>query len=591
MICPSGSNLLNVFSHFAIVLLIKILFVFGAVQASANATSPEIINQVTEFDDIQTRRQIERDIAEERQKSLQEEPVYLTEPVIEENSVNESVVSDLCFSIDRIRIQVPKTIQDKTSEIPEELKFLETVADSYKDRCININELSAITLNLLKHTTARGFTTTRFFIPEQDLRTGELKINMVPGRLNKITISGQSSQVLTKTIFRHTPGQILNIREIEQGLEQLKRLHNLNSKISLNPSFDKTGYTDVVVTIAESQFWQSFLSADNSGSSSTGDVITRVNTNLANLAGLAEKITLGVTKDSNDDSNVDQQSLVVGINIPFKYFTTQYSRSDSEYSQYIGVDDAAVSSGETQSDSIAINADLFRNQTSKFSSKLTIARTAGRSFINDTEILVQKKKRASGTLNFSWKKYHGSQIYNIAYSAKQGTSWFGSQEDAPDKSSETPTFEYLIHIVDVSAIAPVNIFGLDANYLGVIRGQHTDDRIYASEFFSIGSRYSVRGFGDESALTAEGGVYVQNELTIPTRNRLLTPYLGLDAGVISGPSRKNALGDHLVGAFLGVKGSWKDLSYNAFYAEELRSPKDFEIKGSTIGASLNYVFK
>jgi hemolysin activation/secretion protein len=573
----------------ASILILELLFTTGFVQAAVDPPSPDIINQATAFDDSQIRRQNERDVAEERQRSLQEEPVLLVNPVIEDTESTDSGEQDLCFSISRVNVHVPESLQVEGGGIPEELKFVEVVAATYKDRCININEISIITLGLLKHTTARGFTTTRFFIPEQDLRAGELQINMVPGRLNNITIAGQSSQVLAKTIFRHSPSQILNIREIEQGLEQLKRLHNINSTISLNPSANKTGYTDVVVSIDESQFWQSFLSTDNSGTNATGDVVIRVNTNLANLAGLAEKITLGVSKDSNNDSKVEQQSLSLGLNIPFKYITAQYSYSGSEYSQYIGINDTAVSSGESRSDSVSVNADMLRDQTSKLSSKLTIARTSGRSFVNDTEIIIQKKTRASATFNVTWKKYYGAQIYNVAYSAKQGTSWFGAQEDAADIDSQTPTYEYLIHIIDVSAVAPVNMFGLKANYLGVLRGQYTDDRVYASEFFSIGSRYSVRGFGDESALAAEGGLYFQNELTIATKNRLLTPYLGLDAGLISGPSEKNALGDYLVGGFVGLKGAWTEFSYNLFYAKDLRSPKDFEVKGSTIGASLNYV--
>jgi hemolysin activation/secretion protein len=571
------------------ILILQLLFTAGFVQAAEDPPSPDIINQATAFDDSQIRRQNERDISEERQRSLQEEPVLLVDPIIEDTESTDTGEQGLCFSITRVNVHVPESLQVEGSGIPEELKFVEAVAATYKDRCINISEISIITLGLLKHTTARGFTTTRFFIPEQDLRAGELQINMVPGRLNKITIVGQSSQVLAKTIFRHSSGQILNIREIEQGLEQLKRLHNINSTISLNPSANKAGYTDVVVSIDESQFWQSFVSADNSGTNATGDVVIRVNTNLANLAGLAEKITLGVSKDTNDDSKVEQQSHSLGFNFPFKYITAQYSYSGSEYSQYIGINDAAVSSGESQSHIVSINADMFRDQTSKLSSKLTIARTSGRSFINDTEIIIQKKTRASATFNVTWKKYYGSQIYNVAYSAKQGTSWFGAQQDAADMNSQTPTYEYLIHIIDVSAVAPLTIFGLKANYLGVLRGQYTDDRVYASEFFSIGSRYSVRGFGDESALAAEGGLYFQNELSMATKSRLLTPYLGLDGGMISGPSEKNALGDYLVGGFAGLKGVWAEFSYNLFYAKDLRSPKDFEVKGSTIGASLNYV--
>lgn len=582
----------SISKFFAKILLVKFILFTCYTQANENIPKPKIINQAINFNDSQIRRENEREIVNEREKTLQEELVILTNSVVEnKNLVSDETVEDLCFPISRVNVRVPQSLQDQESVIPEELEFVKAVAATYKDRCININELNKITLDLLKHTTARGYTTTRFFIPEQDLRTEELKINMVPGRLNKIIISGQNSQRLAKTIFSYTPGQILNVREIERGLEQLKRLHNIKSNISLTPTFDQTGYTDVVVNIDEGKFWQSFLSTDNSGTDATGDVITRINTSFANLTGMAEKITLGISKDSNDDKNIDQQSFSVGVDMPFKYISAQYTHSGSAYSQYIGIDDAAVSSGESQSDSISINTEIYRDQSNKLSSKFIIAHTTGRSFINDTEIEIQKKKRTTATLNLAWKKFYGSQIYNFSYSAKQGTPWFGAQEDALGKDSLTPTYEYLIHTIDISVIAPIKIIGLNANYLGVIRGQYTDNRVYASEFFSIGSRYSVRGFGDEIVLSSEGGFYSQNEISIQTKNRLLQPYFGLDAGLISGPSQKNALGDHLVGGFMGLKGAWKDLSYNLFYAQGIESPTEFEVKGSTIGASFNYVFK
>lgn len=70
--------------------------------------------------------------------------------------------------------------------------------------------------------------------------------------------------------------------------------------------------------------------------------------------------------------------------------------------------------------------------------------------------------------------------------------------------------------------------GYDAQYNVSVRGQKADQRIYGSEFFSIGGWYSVRGFDGEQTLSAEDGLVVRNELRFPIDDLPHQLYLALD---------------------------------------------------------------
>ena len=64
-------------------------------------------------------------------------------------------------------------------------------------------------------------------------------------------------------------GDILNIRNIEQGLENLKRVPSADANMELVPT-DAVGETDVVIAYKQSLPFHLTLGLDDSGSKSTG---------------------------------------------------------------------------------------------------------------------------------------------------------------------------------------------------------------------------------------------------------------------------------------------------------------------------------
>ena len=92
----------------------------------------------------------------------------------------------------------------------------------------------------------RGYITSRAFLTEQDLSAGELTIPVLEGKLDEIHLEGQHPRALTMA-FPGLEGKILNLRDIEQGMEQINRVRSTPVQIAIQPS-PKAGYSVVNLT-------------------------------------------------------------------------------------------------------------------------------------------------------------------------------------------------------------------------------------------------------------------------------------------------------------------------------------------------------
>lgn len=122
-----------------------------------------------------------------------------------------------------------------------------------------------------------------------------------------------------------------------------------------------------------------------------------------------------------------------------------------------------------------------------------------------------------------------------------------------------------------------------------IRGQYTNNTLFTTDQFSIGNRYTVRGFDGEETLTAEKGIYLRNEFSIPTEPGH-EMYIGLDYGHVSGPSAKALVGQTLIGSAVGFRGSIGRVNYDVFTGWPIKKPKDFKTANQVFGFQINYQY-
>ena len=108
--------------------------------------------------------------------------------------------------------------------------------------------------------------------------------------------------------------------------------------------------------------------------------------------------------------------------------------------------------------------------------------------------------------------------------------------------------------------------------------------------FSIGGRYTVRGFDGELTLSGERGWLWRNELAWNVMNKGHEIYLGLDRGIVRSSNEELQVGNSLTGGALGMRGNLWGLNYDYFVGTPIRKPQGFRTSHVTTGFNLSYRF-
>jgi len=156
---------------------------------------------------------------------------------------------------------------------------------------------------------ARGYATTRVVAAPQDLSSGTLTLPLVPGRIAAIRTTADSSPTLLgnpallATAIPSRPGDLLNLRDIEQSLENLKRTPTAEADIQIEPATApnaKPGDSDLVVKYVQSKKWRVTLSLDDSGTEATGRYQSGATLSLDNPFGLNDLFYVSANHSINN---------------------------------------------------------------------------------------------------------------------------------------------------------------------------------------------------------------------------------------------------------------------------------------------------
>jgi len=138
-----------------------------------------------------------------------------------------------------------------------------------RGKCIGSKGLGALQSYLARQLIDQGYVTSRILIPEQNLASGRLILQAVPGRLGKVRDEGRSLGWHVMALPEGS-GELLNQRDLDQALENIRRLPGQqDAAFDLVPGA-RQGETDLVIQHAKNKRWRALVTLDDSGSSSTG---------------------------------------------------------------------------------------------------------------------------------------------------------------------------------------------------------------------------------------------------------------------------------------------------------------------------------
>lgn len=478
------------------------------------------------------------------------------------------------------------------------LKGVRYKNDGVLGKCLGQQGISIVMQRIQNNLIENGLITTRIVAEPQDLNQNTLTLLVIPGQLRHIvlndTAQGQFSPFMS---LPSREKKLLNLRDIEQGLENLQRIPTATADIQIAPAEGEAGEygdSDLLVSFEQKRRVRLSFSTDDTGSIETGKYQGGVTLSIDNPFKLNDLFYITGNHDlGGGDTEIKHRGTrgyALHYSIPFGYTTLSLNSNAFRYYQVIpGENENYKYKGTSKTHEIALSHIIHRDQTSKTSISVGGWWRSSRNYIEDTEVEVQRRRMAGFTLGLS----HQRQIKNLSLEAsityKRGTGAFRALA-APEEEFDEGTSRFRLIRANLSWQYPFTIKDYSLRYIGSFDAQWNPTRIVPLDFYSIGGRYSVRGFDGQMTLSGERGITLRNELGIALGKSGQELYLAVDAGRVSGPATEFLDGKVLVGSALGIRGYFKGFSYDGFVGVALKKPRDFKTKQPSFGFNLSYQF-
>lgn len=550
-------------------------------------------------DAIRQQQQIQQQQEQRRQELEREHMEELNKPPSTEDlrvpAMPEAGPDAPCFEAKIIEISGVSLLDSKT---------LEGLKAPYLGRCLTFNDVNNLVRDVTNAYIDRGYVTARAAIPEQDFSSGKLLIVVVEGKVEAIEFKdnvGRPQEL--KGAFPGLVGKHLNLRDIEQGLDQMNRLPSSNAKMELVPGEDSGG-SRVVVSKDKGKTWRASFGLDNSGQESTGRNQYVLAFAKDNLLGINDLLNFTMNGDSDAWLTGEHQKSVTFntfYSVPVGYWT--FSGSISHFDYRTSISSAGTensSAGDTTTTSLTVDRVIHRDQNSKTSLDFVLTHRDIQNYFRGARLATSSQVLSALGADLN----HNHRLLGGVVSAKlgfiHGVPILGAKRDK-NPARDEPRAQFSKTTFYGSYQRPFQINGIDMAWVTNVSGQWSPHTLYSAEQFSIGSRYTVRGFHDDSLVGDTGG-YMRNELTLNLPNVQekypvahdwlgnVQLYAGYDAGVIRHDRKSLEEKGSLQGAVIGLRSLGGHLLMDFAVSRPLDAPAFLQHREIEFYSSFKYSY-
>ena len=519
---------------------------------------------------------------QERERALRKELEYRPDVRLPAGGARAERIPEAekpCFPIRELRLS------DPSGEFAWAIAAADLPDDPATGRCLGSQGIGQVMSRIQNAIIERGYVTTRVLAKAQDLTSGLLEITIFPGRIRAIRFTGDASRASLWNAFPASPGDLLNLRDIEQALENWRRLPTVEADIRIEPG-EASGESDLVIAWKQAFPLRITLSANDGGSKATGKNQGSASISGDNLFSLNDLFYITWNHDLADRNTRGTRGRSLHYSLPFGYWTLGATHGDHRYHQTVaGAFQNYVYSGQSETEEIKLSRLVYRDAANKSTLFLRGYLTRSQNFIDRTEIEVQRRRMAGWEAGVGHRAFLGGATLDLDLSYRRGTGAFSALR-APEDAFGEGTARPRIVSAEASLSLPFRLFGQNLRYQGLWRAQWNRSPLVPQDRFSIGGRYTVRGFDGESVLMAERGYLLRNDLSLALAEGHEI-YIGLDHGRVGGVSAKLLVGRELSGVLIGLRGAWRHLSYDLFAGRPVNHPKYFNSEPVTTGFNLS----
>ncbi|HHH1339143.1 TPA: ShlB/FhaC/HecB family hemolysin secretion/activation protein [Yersinia enterocolitica] len=453
--------------------------------------------------------------------------------------------------------------------------------------CLDEKGLSSLRDTLQWQLVADGYITSHAVFTEDSYVDGTLFLTLIPGRLVSIEHHENSQgYAQLNTVFPGRQGDLVNLRNLEQGLDNLQRLPSVNATMDvvLNPE-DLS--SQIMVTRQQSRFWRMNAFLDDAGHYGVGRYRAGATIFLDNPLSLSDLVYFSASRELDNHHDKGSHNFALHYSIPFGYWLLSMAASQGAYYQSLLVANTAYKYHTYwRSLDMQIQWLLMRGYNYKTVGYTGALIRKSNRFFADIELEIQRSDTVDWQLGLQHLHYTRWATISGGVNYQQGTQWFGAR---PSPGRDSFSTARLINLT-ASLNTPFTLDEQHFQYQPTFSQQYTRSAVTMQDKFSIGGRNSVRGFTTGNALVGPQGWFLKNDIAWINQRLANQLYLGLDYGEVSDKGGQFLLGDRLVGAVIGVRGYYRRLGYDFNISTPFDKPAHFNADPIVLGFMLNWQY-
>jgi hemolysin activation/secretion protein len=470
-----------------------------------------------------------------------------------------------------------------------ELKGADSLSDNEKNRllkpyigeCLGVPQLNELLKVITDYYIEKGLVTSRAYLPQQDLSSGHLQVLVVEGKLEGMK-GAENSQLSERELAMAFPGktgELVNLREIEQMVDQLNRLPSNQAKMELAPG-QNVGGSEVLVTNTPQKPWRVGLSRNNDGQRSTGEQQWGTTFDWDSPLGLTDQLSLRGGHDAMTDHQHTSNNAMLNYSLPWGWWTFSYTYSQSEYRSQIAANLYNFKqTGDSENHQLRAERVIHRDAVSKTSLSAGLSYLRTNNFIEDSKLKLSSNRISEAQFGFNHGRRVGSAFVNFDAGMQEGIGAFDAQ-GSNDPGPSEPNARYRKYTATLSYLQPFKLWGESFSFSSLMTGQRSEDVLFSPQRTSLGGSSSIRGYKDQS-LSGDSGGYWRNDLrwsrpvTVEWLQPVFTEYgtsLGYDQGVIQNNQYNGDQHGRMSSNSLDLFARGKYLSAGVTFAHSLERP-------------------
>jgi hemolysin activation/secretion protein len=198
---------------------------------------------------------------------------------------------------------------------------LSTHIKPYVAACMGVTQINRLLAEITRLYVEAGYIASRPYLISTPAAGHPLDIHVEEGYVEAIELTDQSLPVSLRGAFPGMLGKPLNLRDLEQGLDQLNRLRSVDLTADIAPG-SKPGASRIILHFAQHgpSRWGLGLGVDNLGSAGTGRDRNAISLSLDSPLELNDSLNLSFSDTLNHGPRYSRSNSLF-YSIPYGYWT------------------------------------------------------------------------------------------------------------------------------------------------------------------------------------------------------------------------------------------------------------------------------